>query len=71
MGRSSAQEYGEFWDNSYRSHYAGGLEFRRPLDAETPSLKEFLQWQQTPGAGARVLDAGCGVGAGQLSWVQT
>ena len=57
-----AKTYGEFWDYSFRSHYRRGLAFRRPQDAETPSLKAFLDWQRTPPPPARVLDAGCGDG---------
>ena len=54
--------YAEFWDYSYRSHYERGLRFRRPQDAETPSLKGFLEWRRVPEPNASVLDSGCGDG---------
>lgn len=54
--------YAAFWDRSYRTHYAKGARFRRPQDAETPSLQEFLAWDRLPPPPAALLDAGCGDG---------
>ena len=62
MRRPTETDYADYWDGSYRAFYGTGQAFRRPQDARTSSLREFLRWEQVPGPRGHVLDVGCGDG---------